>query len=244
MNKTKALEIIRKTRSIYNSIAREWDTSRFKPSSMKLRVLKGVKTGYKALDIGCGNGFMAREVVARKGLYFGLDISSKLIEISKKKNRDLVKNKSAYFRVGDALKLPYKNNYFDFVFSFAVFHHIPSEKQRIRFLSEIRRVLKPGHVAEIKNWNLLSPWANKKFKIGMQLKDNKPGFDKGDVIIPWKATRGKVYERYLHVFSDSEIRRLAKSAGFKNCRIGYYTREAKKKKDGEDQEITLKKSPA
>lgn len=242
MDKSKALQIIRKTRSIYNTIAKEWDISRFKPSPLKKMLLKGVKQGHRVLDLGCGNGLMAREVVARKGQYFGLDVSSKLIAIAKNRNKELIKNNLAIFTVGNALKLPYKNNVFDFIFSFAVLHHIPSEELRIKFLSEIYRVLKPGRTAVIKNWNLLSPWANKKYKIEMQLKKKIKGFDSGDVIIPWKATPGKIIDRYLHNFSDDELRRLAKAAGFKNCRIRYYSRDAKKKKDGEDQELEIKKS--
>jgi len=242
MNKTKALQIIRKTRAIYNTIAKEWDASRFKPSPLKIMLVKGVKSGYRVLDLGCGNGLMARDVIARGGQYFGLDISAKLIAIAKKRNKELVKKSGIKFAVGNALKMPYKNNFFDFVFSFAVMHHVPSEEQRIKFLSEIKRVLKPGRTAVIKNWNLLSPWANKKYKIGMQLKENKPGFDSGDVVIPWKATAGKIFDRYLHHFSDAELRRLAKAAGFKNCRITYYSREGRKKNNGEDQEMEIKKS--
>ncbi|MDD2758196.1 MAG: methyltransferase domain-containing protein [Patescibacteria group bacterium] len=243
MNNAKALQIIRKTRAIYNTIAREWDTSRFGPSRLKNSLLKGLKSGCKALDIGCGNGMMAGPVLARGARYYGLDISAKLIAIARKKNRGLVKTGRAKFVVGDALKLPYKNNFFDFIFSFAVWHHIPSEKNRVKFLAEIFRVLKPGGTAVVVNWNLNNPWPKKRFKIAEQLKNPAPGFDPGDVQVPWKATKEKILMRYLHLFSDSELRRLIKMAGGQSYRIEYQTRDGKKKKNGEEQVIKFKKHP-
>jgi len=54
--------------------------------------------------------------------------------------------------VADALGLPYKNDYFDLVFSKGVFHHIDNSdytvrnKLRINFLAESRRVLKVNEI--------------------------------------------------------------------------------------------------
>ena len=241
MENKQALRIIRETKTIYNTIAKDWDASRFRPSPLKIALLKSVKRGGRTLDLGCGNGFMAKTVLARGGRYFGLDTSSKLIALAKKRNKSLIKNKSAKFVVGDALRLPYKDNFFDFIFSFAVLHHIPSEEKRLKFFSEMRRVLKPAGSAVLINWNLLNDWSRKKFKIAEQLKNPEAGFDPGDARVPWKGTKGKSFRRFLHIFSAGELKRLAKTAGFKSCLVEYRLRGGQNKKNAEEQVVKLKK---
>ena len=50
----------------------------------------------------------------------------------------------------DASSLPFKDESFDVVTSSAMFHHLPTKRDRLNFLKEIRRVLKPGGVSIIK----------------------------------------------------------------------------------------------
>ncbi len=241
MQKRKALAIVRQMSRIYNTIAKEWDVSRFEPSGIKMRMIKGVKTEMKTLDLGCGNGLMANAIMNQGGYYTGVDISKKLIELCKKKYASYIKTKQAEFVVADAMKLPFKNNYFDFAISISVMHHIPSDELRQKFMNELFRVLKNGATAKIDNWNLLEDWARNKFNIEKQLKNIKPGHDAGDVYVGWKATGKKDYPRYIHIFSDSELRALARNAGFKNIKIEYFNRAGQKIKNGEAQIMTIKK---
>jgi ubiquinone/menaquinone biosynthesis C-methylase UbiE len=50
----------------------------------------------------------------------------------------------------DASSLPFKDASFDVVTSIAMFHHLPTKKDRLNFLKEVRRVLKPGGISVIK----------------------------------------------------------------------------------------------
>ncbi len=50
----------------------------------------------------------------------------------------------------DASVLPFKSESFDVVTSTAMFHHLPTKKDRLNFLKEIRRVLKPQGVCVVK----------------------------------------------------------------------------------------------
>lgn len=277
MEKRKALRIISENKRNYNLISKEWAVSRFQPSPLKIKLLRSIRSGFKVLDLGCGNGLMAREVIRRGGKYIGLDVSAKLLAIARRKfvaeinphtKMDMaliaschgkkkivinsrpdkcglfgvgVKSGQVKFVLGDALKLPFKKNSFDFIFSFAVMHHIPSEELRLKFLSEINRVLKDKTSAVIVNWNLLNKWADKKYNISRQLKNPEKNFGSGDVRVPWLATKGKTVKRYIHIFNKKEIVNLARQAGFKEIKADYYNRAGELESNGEELVLRLKK---
>lgn len=239
MQSKQALQIIRKVAKDYNSIASQWDQSRLYPKETKKRLLKPIKKEMKVLDVGCGNGLMIPEVLKKGGLYTGVDISVQLLKTIKEKYKSEIKAKKVKIIKADALKLPFKNNSFDFIFSFAVLHHIPSEELRTKFFREIYRVLKLDCQAVIKVWNLLNSWAYKKYNIKKLLA--KSNLDQGDLLIPWKATPGKVINRYIHLFNSQELLNLSKTVGFKNSRTYFYNRIGKQEDNGEDLIIVLKK---
>lgn len=241
MQKRKAQEIVRQMRQIYNTTAREWDVSRNTPSDVKMKLIRNIKAGMRVLDLGCGNGLMAGPAMKRGGQYVGADISSKFIALCKKRYASYVKTQQAEFVTAEAVKLPFKNNFFDFAFSFAVMHHIPSSELRLKFLQEVYRVLKPGATAKIDNWNLHEDWGRKRFKIDEQLKNTPADHDYGDVYVSWKATRGKDLPRFIHIFSDQELKDLARTAGFKKIKIEYFNRAGIKTTNGEAQILTIKK---
>ncbi len=92
----------------------------------------------KVLDIGCGYGWFELNVLKRRVKQVaGIDVTSK--DLSTAKNH--VKNKKAVFKVGGALKIPFKSNYFDTVVSWEVIEHIPKNTEDVMF-KEINRVLK------------------------------------------------------------------------------------------------------
>jgi len=242
MDSKRAKEIIKEVKEQYNTIAVDWDVSRAFPSGIKIKQIKRLKKGVKVLDLGCGNGLIVNEILQRGGKYYGIDISSGLIKIAKKKYALEIKKKLAEFKVGDAVKkLPYQNNFFDHVFSFAVLHHIPSIENRLRFLEEIKRVLKSGGRADIIVWNLFNDWSYKRFKISAQMKNPLPHLDKNDFLVEWRATLGKDVKRYIHSFTDKELKELARTVGFEKITVGYYNRAGEKVKNGEELVLNLVK---
>lgn len=104
------------------------------------RISRAVFRG-KALDAGCGGG---RYAVALKRLGFerviGLDISKEMIRDAARRVRALGIS-GVRFVAGSTLKMPFKDNSFDFVFSNGVLHHTTDWK---RGVAELLRVLKPG----------------------------------------------------------------------------------------------------
>ncbi len=95
-----------------------------------------LKSGDKILDIGCGKGFLLYEIniLNPEIEIHGIDISKYAIKNSKKEIKKFLK-------VGNAKKLPYESNYFDFVFSINTLHNLYCYDLE-KSLLEINRVSK------------------------------------------------------------------------------------------------------
>jgi SAM-dependent methyltransferase len=79
----------------------------------------GIKPGDKILDVGCGKGFLLfdfTKVVPGIEVY-GLDISKYAINNSKEEIKDRL-------QVGNAVKLPFEDRSFDFVYSITTLHNL------------------------------------------------------------------------------------------------------------------------
>jgi len=212
MDKEYAKYLLEKTRKNYNLIAEDFSSKRAKPwEETKFLFDNYLIPGEKILDLGCGNGRYYLFVKDKRVDYFGVDSSERLIEIAREK---YPKGK---FQVGDALNLPFPGNFFDKVYSIAVLHHIPSEKLRLKVLSDIKRVLKPGGLL------ILTTWKFHQFKeYYLILKYTllkligKSKLDWGDIFEPW----GKKIKRYYRCFSKKELKNLVKKSDFKIKQIG------------------------
>jgi len=210
-----AKKILEKTRENYNLISHDFSRTRNKFWEEMRFISKYADDNERVLDLGCGNGRLY-ELFQDKTLdYYGVDFSEKLIEIAKEKYPQLK------FKVADALNLPFPANFFDKVFSIAVLHHIPSKELRLKFLKEIRRVLKPEGVLILSVWNF-SMFKNIKLFLKylfLKIFSGKK-IDKGDAFIPW----GKKLLRYVHSFSNKELADIFKEAGFRTVEIKIVSR--------------------
>ena len=95
----------------------------------------------RILEVGCGSGGNLWSI-AREGFdAYGIDISPAGIEICEKMLKSW--GTKASLQAGDMSSLPYKAEYFDAVVDVFSSYCLP-EKDFIRYLNEIERVLKPG----------------------------------------------------------------------------------------------------
>src|SRR4051812_15667156 len=94
----------------------------------------------KALEIGCGPGRLMRPMSWNFGEIHGVDVSDEMIRLAQEK-LDKVPNAFPIHNDGTGLGC-YKEDFFDFVYSYAVFQHIPSREVVFNYLTEARRVLK------------------------------------------------------------------------------------------------------
>jgi ubiquinone/menaquinone biosynthesis C-methylase UbiE len=100
-----------------------------------------------ALEIGCGPGRLMRPMSRHFSEIHGVDVSDEMIALAREKLRD-VPNAYPYATNGASLERSGSESV-DFVYSYAVFQHIPSPEVIFEYLCEIRRVLKPGGLARL-----------------------------------------------------------------------------------------------
>lgn len=104
------------------------------------------------LDVGCGHGaihpFMQGS--ARPIRLTGIDVAGQVIEMAKENNPGI--DYLAY----DGKRIPFDDAKFDAAFTICVMHHVPPP-QWPSFLSEMRRVVKPGGLIAIAEHNPLNP---------------------------------------------------------------------------------------
>lgn len=135
----------------------------------------GIKTekSEKVLDVGCFDAYWLSTQNAKEKHAIDITIEEKY--------------KNILYKKGSGINLPYKDGFFDKVFSFDVLEHIPKGAEK-KFISELIRVTKaggevilttPSNDIEIKP-NFLTNWVSKKwghYKCqGYSLKDIKKIF--------------------------------------------------------------------
>lgn len=103
--------------------------------------LTGIKENMNFLDIGCGTGWavgQAAMLVNNKGLFYGVDISPKMIE---KAQENFKMFTNIQFIKANSESIPLDNDFFDIIICTNSFHHYLHPE---KVMKEIHRVLKKG----------------------------------------------------------------------------------------------------
>jgi ubiquinone/menaquinone biosynthesis C-methylase UbiE len=95
------------------------------------------------LDLGCGAGRLSKPLL-KYGNVYGVDISEEMVVKAQSRVPE------AEFKKGDGIKIPYRQNTFDFVFSYiSTFYHAPSKQFIIDALKEVFRVTKKDGIIKL-----------------------------------------------------------------------------------------------
>lgn len=220
-----AQQLHQKTRADYDAIADSWNVTRDRVQSDTMQLFKTLVThGASVVDIGCGNGRLIDAIRVQRCMYTGVDVSTRLLDIARNRYPEYKDR----FIAGDVLLLPLPNASFDILAMISVLHHIPSAAFRQQAMKECYRVLRPGGVCFISNWNVLHPMFMRRYRTWrLFFKIMKPGFDRRDILIPWKRDVARPVMRYIHVFRAAELRRLCAEAGFTSVEC-FYTLHGKR----------------
>jgi ubiquinone/menaquinone biosynthesis C-methylase UbiE len=116
------------------------------------RVPAELRASWKALEIGCGPGRLMRPLGKHFAEIYGVDISDEMIALAREKLRD-VPNAHPVLCDGSRLTM-FADESIDFVYSYAVFQHIPSRDVVLEYLREVHRVLKIGGLARLQLYGL------------------------------------------------------------------------------------------
>jgi len=115
---------------------------------VELRRLKAEERGnWRALEIGCGPGRLMRPMSRHFLEIHGVDVSGELIRQARENLQDLPNARPHEIR-GTSLE-DFADQSFDFVYSFDLFRHIPSQELVLSFLREIHRVMRPGGLVRL-----------------------------------------------------------------------------------------------
>jgi ubiquinone/menaquinone biosynthesis C-methylase UbiE len=93
----------------------------------------------KVLDIGCGPGVYADELVKRCNKLYGVDVSHEMISIAKEKQ-----HRNAEFSVGSIEKLQFQDEFFDATVCIGVLEYLDSVESGIK---EVARVTRENGIA-------------------------------------------------------------------------------------------------
>jgi tRNA (uracil-5-)-methyltransferase TRM9 len=212
MKKETAEKILNETEAGYDLISGKFSATRKHFWRGLEWIGDHVRDGDRVLDFGCGNGRLLELFGEKKIDYVGVDVSEKLIEIAKQKH---VQENITFQKISGQGTLALPDDYFNAVYSIAVFHHLPSEEHRKEITAELFRVLKPGGRAVIAVWNLwqgkylknlLSSWLSKL--------SGRSDLDWKDCRITFTDNQGQVFSRYHHAFTKRELKKLFERAGF------------------------------
>ena len=113
------------------------------------RVLEMLQGDESILDLGCGNGELARELAKRGhgGEYLGVDFSLPLLREAASQPEGMAGAPSARFMEVDLTRLSVISDQFSdrwsLVTAFAALHHIPGHELRLKIFKEVRQLLKP-----------------------------------------------------------------------------------------------------
>ena len=106
----------------------------------------------RALEIGCGPGRLMKPLSAQFGEIHGVDVADEMIAIAR---RRLASIPHAHPHVGSGADLrQFADDSFDFLYSYAVFQHIPAKQVVLSYLQDAARVLKPGGLMRFQVNNL------------------------------------------------------------------------------------------
>jgi SAM-dependent methyltransferase len=205
----------------YQRLAAPFSASRGRLQPGVIKVLEELPAEANVLDLGCGNGGVARQLAQRgqRGRYVGVDISAELLEDARRGVEQFNVDGLGFKFVMADLAEPFNqqseigNQQFAFAFAFAVLHHIPSRELRLGFLRQVKERLTPGGRFVLSNWQFMNsprlrariqPWA----AIGLE----DGAVDTGDYLLDWRS--GGSGLRYVHHFDEAELGGLAAEAGF------------------------------
>ncbi len=211
--------------STYDDFATEFSQTRQYLWDDLKPLAKYTRNGDKVLDLGCGNGRLYQLFEGMSIHYVGLDQSEELI---KKAQEKFPKDN---FAVGDMRELPFPDDSYDIIYCIAAFHHLANAEDRLKVLSEMRRILKTGGKVVMTNWNLLGQWGSE------QVEKEKYKRWENDFTVPYKNSEGKILgERFYHAFDLDELESLFTEMKFK-LEENYYIKKGEKSDKNEGENI-------
>jgi SAM-dependent methyltransferase len=210
--------IIDLNRQFYQTFALQFSTTRQRLQPGVKRLIQSFPPSASILDLGCGNGELARSLAQRQhdGLYVGLDFSSGLL------SQTTGLPPSYHFLQADlaapdwdtSIQKTFPNIQFQILVAFAVLHHLPGLDLRIQVLRKARTLLPAHGRLYFSVWQFLnSPRLRNRIQPWELVDLSASDLDSEDYLLDWR--QGGFGLRYVHHFYLEELADLAAMCGFR-----------------------------
>ncbi|PVI06138.1 hypothetical protein DM02DRAFT_623448 [Periconia macrospinosa] len=159
--------------------------------------MMGLRDNMRVLDVGCGVGGPAREIVKFSGVnVVGLNNNNYQIERATNYAKKEGLSDKLSFTKGDFMQMPFPDNSFDAVYAIEATVHAPSLEG---IYSEIFRVLKPGGVFGVYEWLMTDKYDNdnpkhREIRLGIEIGDGISNMEKVDVALKAMESAGFILE--------------------------------------------------
>ena len=224
MNTITVQRLLDLNRTFYTDFGANFSATRGRIQPGVRRILDSLDGSEMILDLGCGNGELARTLArdGHRGAYLGLDFSLPLLSDAEAvpagfpaefQEADLTKLSSISSQLSARFHEP-------LILSFATLHHIPSHELRSDIVKTVHDLLPPGGHFIHSNWQFLNS-----VKLRQRVQEwslaglTEADVDENDYLLDWRS--GGTGLRYVHHFSEDELAALARSSGFQIVEIFY-----------------------
>ena len=222
MNEAVRRQLVALNAHFYQEFGRAFSATRQRIQPGIQRTLALLPLEGNWLDLGCGNGALARHFLRAgfTGQYLGLDFSAALLEEA---GRNLPPG-AARFAQADLTAEDWADcltqGEFEVIVSFATLHHLPGAAFRRHWLEQAAARLAPGGWFCVSVWQFQHsaklmarclPWE----RVGLHAEQ----LEDGDTLLDWRfALAGQAEQvglRYVHRFTPLELTELAQACGLR-----------------------------
>jgi ubiquinone/menaquinone biosynthesis C-methylase UbiE/uncharacterized protein YbaR (Trm112 family) len=161
------LEPLRNVQSFWSDrpTAGKWDTDEEQMEGLErwrreshpwLESIAGYEkhSGQLMLEVGCGQGLCTYRFAENGADVVALDLSYDSIALAQKRLRRKGLSDNVDLVIGNAQSLPFRDDRFDFVYSFGVIHHSPDTSACVREISRVVKRGSPVFVMYYYTWSL------------------------------------------------------------------------------------------
>jgi SAM-dependent methyltransferase len=236
VNADTAFKLIALNHQFYQTFSVQFSATRQRLQPGVVKILDRLRGAAVILDLGCGNGGLARRLAQRgfNGTYVGVDFSSEflseairlLVNIPDLANRftfiqadlstrdwDAAISKSQTYVDRTQLSTLTFPLSFNAILAFGVLHHLPGVDLRLQLLRKVRSLLSLGSWFIHSEWQFLnSPRLRSRIQPWEVVGLTDADLETGDYLLDWRG--GGHGLRYVHHFSEDELTSLAAQTGF------------------------------